>query len=268
MKARHAFNVYGAAFGLGLKEVFQEPLSLLGSTLTYVTLVIAYGNLFLALSPQDLALHRLTSSLLVQYFAATEFVVFCCSFSHFKEIQNAIRNEDIHLALLRPCPVWVVYLGQWSGQSLGRFLSLAPTALALTGWMTSTFAPDAGTLAGIVVGLPMATLLLLSFNFAIGVSCLWFQHAEPIFWIWQKLLFFFGALLWPLALYPETLQVLAWLTPFPAILAAPAQWTLTNVTNAAKYGGYASQIVWTIACLALAAQASRALARRLQKGEA
>jgi ABC-2 type transport system permease protein len=263
MNFRHQLTVFVAAAKLGFKEIFAEPIVLLGSFLTYATLIIAYGNVFKGISPEDLAANHLTLSEMIWYFGATELTFFCCSSVHFREVQNDIQNEQIHLSLLRPCPVWVVRIGEWAGQSVARFLSLIIPSLAVVLLMAGGITPNPARFLGFIASLPLATTILLCSYFMIGVSCLWMKQSEPTFWIWQKALFFFGALLWPFALYPPLLRQIAWLTPFPAILAAPAQWTL-NIGDLPLLKGFAHQVFWTVVFVALVAAVNRAVLRRLQ----
>ena len=127
---------------------------------------------------------------------------------------------------MRPCPLWIVKLGDGTGRFLARFLVLLAPCLTLTGFVAGEAFPGAGRLLGMALSAVLASPLLVASYFMLGASCLWVKQAEPMFWIWQKSMFLFGGLLWPLALYPPAVQKLAWFTPFPAMLAAPAQWGL------------------------------------------
>lgn len=267
MTLSHSFKVFIASARLGFKEVFAERLLLLGSFIIYGTLVVAYSSVFRGIPPEDLAAHQLTLSQMIWYFGATEFVLFCSSFNHFKELQYDIQNDNIHLSLLRPCPVWVLRVGEWAGQSLARSIVLFVPCFGLIAFMAGGVGFDVFRSAGFIISLPLATLILLCFYFILGTTCLWLTQAEPAFWVWQKCLFLFGALLWPLLLYPDIFNFIAWVTPFPAILAAPAQWALdTGVIL--LIGGYVHQVFWSLVLLALAAWVNRAMLHSLQKSGA
>ena len=54
----------------------------------------------------------------------------------------------------------------------------------------------------------------------VGLSAFWMHDVEPLFWVWEKLLFMFGGLMIPLAVYPVWIQKIAAFTPFSAILGA------------------------------------------------
>lgn len=267
MNLRHNLTVFAAAARLGLKAMFAERLVLFGSFLTYAALVVAYSNIFRNIPAQDLTNYHLTLSGMIWYFGATEFVIFCTSFSQFKEVQYDIQTEQIYLSLLRPCSHWIVRVGEWTGQSVTRFLVLFLPSMALVAFMAGDFGPGFGKMLGYVASLPMAMLILLCSNFMLGVACLWIVQADPAYWVWNKFLFFFGALLWPLTLYPPFLCVVAWISPFPSIFAAPAQWML-NTSAPALLGGAAHQMIWLVFSVMLVMAVSRAMLRRIQKSGA
>jgi len=216
---------------------------------------------------RDLTAHHVNFAQLAWYIGITEFVTFCAPPFHFKELQHEIQSDQIHLALLRPCPVWVIKLGEWGGRYVGRCLVLAVPGFALTYFTAGQSGLGLGALLGVVVSLPLAGMMLLAINFLIGASCLWLKQAEPAHWIVQKSLFLLGALLWPLALYPAVMSKLVWLTPFPAILAVPGDWAVTD-DAATHIGGFLHQMFWFGLFVLLVAAMNRAVLRRIQGGEA
>lgn len=268
MKIACTLKVFATTFHLGVKEIFAQRLVLFGTFLTYATLVVAYCAVFRSLPQEYLTPHNLTHEDLMAYFCSTEFVLFCASFTFFKEMQYDIQNDHIHLSLLRPCPVWLVYLGRWSGQTFARALVLLAPCAILAHAVNPSFTPSLGTFVGFAASLPCALVILLCANFIVGISCLWFRQSEPSFWIWQKFMFLFGALLWPLALYPPFMRAFAWTTPFPAVLAVPGNWMIATSDWTALALGGAHQIVWMIVFVALTALSDRALLRRIQDGGA
>ncbi|NTU76440.1 MAG: hypothetical protein HGA90_01250 [Alphaproteobacteria bacterium] len=264
MKGKHRLGVFRAAAKLGFKQVLQERLILCGQYLIFSTIVIAYAGIFRWVPESVLAPRGLTNAMLIWYMAGTEFGLFCSSF-YFKELQGEIYADQIHLALLRPCPLWVVKLGEWSGQYLARMIALVFPAVAVAGFMSGDFSLAPHFLLGLALSLPAAGVISIAAHFIIGSSCLWLKQAEPIYWIWQKCMFLFGALLWPLALYPDLLRTLVWFTPFPAILAVPAGWVLPHEASTVALS-VIYQLLWASLFVGLAAAINRALLRHIQRG--
>jgi ABC-type uncharacterized transport system permease subunit len=112
----------------------------------------------------------------------------------------------------------------------------------------------------------LAGPLLTASYFMLGASCMWLRQAEPAFWIWQKSMFLLGGLLWPLALYPSAVRHLAWLTPFPALLAVSAQWSLPG-GGWWLAAGVLHQVFWGAAIVFAMARVNRALMRAIQEGK-
>ncbi len=263
MRARHGLGVFGAAARLGFKQACAERLSLLGNFLMYAVILLAYAGVFRWIPADVLAAHHVTVEGLIAYLGVTEFVLFCAATAHYKEMQSDILSDQIHLELLRPCPAWVVRLGDWSGQYAVRFFVLFVPCAALIFFLTEGVVPSVGAVVGMLAGLPLAGLILLGSYFMVGVSCLWLKQAEPAFWVWQKALFLLGGLLWPLALYPDLLARLVWLTPFPSVLAAPAGW-MVGADVLPLVAGYLHQGFWTLVLLVLVAKTNGAMLRRIQ----
>jgi ABC-2 type transport system permease protein len=266
MRLGHAIAVFAHAAQLGLKHTLSERLLLLGSFLTYATIVLAYSAVFRAVGSASVAAHGLTQANLIWYMGLTEFVVFCTSTFQYREFAHEIQSGEIDLLLVRPCPVWIVKLGDGSGRFLARLLVLAVPCLALTGVVAGQAFPGAASLLAALLSALLASPLLTASFFMAGASCLWVRQAEPVFWIWQKSLFLLGGLLWPLSIYPPAVRLLAWLSPFPAMMATPAQWGLPG-------GGWwlaaalLHQIFWAAAIVLAMAKVDRAVLRAIQEGE-
>jgi ABC-2 type transport system permease protein len=62
----------------------------------------------------------------------------------------------------------------------------------------------------------------------IGLLTFWLHDVSPVYWVSQKLLFVLGGLMLPLEVYPGVIQRIAAFTPFPALLAGPASFMLSN----------------------------------------
>ena len=263
MRIAHGLAVFTEAARLGIKHTLSERLILLGSFLLYAAIMLTYSAVFRAIDAASIAAYGLTQSNMIWYMGVTEFVVFSTATFQYREFQHEIRSGEIDLLLVRPCPLWIVKLGDGTGRFLARFMVLSAPCLTLTGLVAGETFPGAGRLLGLALSAGLSSPLLVASYFMLGASCLWVKQAEPVFWIWQKSMFLFGGLLWPLSLYPPAVQKLAWLTPFPAMLAAPAQWGLPG-------GGWGlaanslHQIFWAVMILLVMARVDRALLRSIQ----
>ena len=116
-------------------------------------------------------------------------------------------------------------LSALAAQGIGMILVRAPfvgAAAFVCGVVFTGTAPSAVLLARFVPFALAAMLLVYGLHVVIGLLAFWLRDVTPVFWIAQKLLFVLGGLMLPLTLYPDWVQRLAHLTPFPAMLGGPA----------------------------------------------
>ncbi len=157
---------------------------------------------------------------LVWYLAATEWILLSAPQLHV-EIQEDVRSGDVAYRLPRP----VSYVGALFAQAAGMLAFRAPL-LGVTAFVCAFAytrqAPSALALLPLLVLGGWAAMLVSMLNIGVGLLAFWLTDVSPVYWIWQKLTFVLGGLMLPLALYPELLQRVASLTPFPSLLAGPA----------------------------------------------
>ena len=266
MRPGHGIAVLAESARLGLKHTLGERLLLLGSFLLYGAVMLTYSAVFRAVGTSSIAGFGLSQANLIWYMGVTELVLFCTPTFQFREFQHEIHSGDIDLLLVRPCPLWIVKLGDGTGRFWARLLVLSVPCLTLTGIVAGGGFPGIGRMAGALLCAGLASPLLTASLFMLGASCLWVRHADPIYWIWHKCLFLLGGLLWPLALYPAAVRHFAWATPFPAMIAAPAQWGLPG-GEWWLAAALLHQLFWVAAILLVMAKAGNAMLRTVQGGE-
>jgi ABC-2 type transport system permease protein len=151
----------------------------------------------------------------VWYVALTEWVVLAMPLLSI-DIEDDIRRGDIAYRIARPVSYLRTKVAEGLGSGLVRLLLIGGAGGAAAWILTGTPPPR-----GVLLSLPLATLsffLLVLWQAAIGLMAFWIGDTQPLFWIWQKLFFFLGGLLFPLDVYPEWLQRAAYFTPFAPLL--------------------------------------------------
>lgn len=135
-----------------------------------------------------------------------------------EDIEEDLRSGRLAYLLPRP----ISYLGAIFAEGLG----VLSARLLVLGLFTFVFTwIRAGDALFSVSAFPMMIAIGwfsgcvgVVFKMLVGMSAFWVQQVEPFHWIWEKLLFTLGGLMLPLVIYPQWLQQVARLTPFPAIL--------------------------------------------------
>ncbi len=260
----HSLSVFVAAARLGFRQAMAEKAAVAGHLFLLAIIVLSYSNIYRMLPAEKLAANGTDSAAMTWYLTAVEYVLFCASY-YWRETQNDIQSGQIMFHLLRPCPMWILKMGEWSGQYVARALVMLLPTLLIAAYASGKPELALNFLWSLVTVMPLAAAIYLGMNFIVGASSLWLGYAEPVWWICQKFLFFFGALLFPLALYPEILRDATWLTPFPAVMAASGWW-ISPAGMPPLLLCVAIQAAWTLATLLAVAGMTRMMSRRILNG--
>jgi ABC-2 type transport system permease protein len=262
--ARGASRALAHAFRLGWNETWEQRSALVGTFVNYAVILSLWANLFRQLHPHSLAQASLGYAQVVWYLALTELVALAIGYA-FRQIQDEILDGSVTALLVRP----VGYVALTGAQELGR-MSAKISALAVPGgalayWLTGTVPFGAAVVPAVGVSVAAGAANLLALQVLVGLSTAWFGTARPVFFIAQKLIFLLGGLVLPLDAYPAALVKIAWLTPFPAMLYAPASVAL-DPTWSHIAAMLAVQIFWVGAAWLAVVTASAAFERRFIAG--
>jgi ABC-2 type transport system permease protein len=207
---------YAAVFKIAALHALKNYKAWMGLSLFLITCLLIFSNLWQIVATRAGA-HTFSPEHLLWYIAFNEWV-----FISLPDIQDQMEQDlrTGRLAYLISRPI--SYLGATFVEAIGvlsmNLLVLGLVTLLFTWGMTGSlpFHP-AGLLLTVVFGF-LAGCVAVLFQMMIGLSAFWLQEVSPFYWLWEKLLFMFGGLILPLTVYPEWLQKIAYLTPFPAIL--------------------------------------------------
>ncbi len=262
--ATHTMRVLSLGIRLGFRQVFANAATLLAGFMIYAIIIILYAGVLRQIPDADLAGFSFTKEQMIWYLATTEIILFCAATSAFKDVQNAIVSEELHLSLLRPFPTTLAHAAIWFGENLARMTVYLPLYYILTLWLTDGQTLLPSQMIGVILSAPLGLLIMVCGSYIIGASCLWFVQSEPAFWVWNKAIFLFGAMLWPMAFYPSWLQTFMWLTPFPGTLAFGGNWTIGSSVGVLALGAL-HQIVWAIAFVFILNWFNGVILRRVQR---
>jgi len=265
MSLRHHLGVVSLGIKMGLKQSWSCKIEVLGSIIIYATVIVVWGGIIKMLPLDLLESLNLTTAGMIWYIGATEFVVFVCPSWGFKQVQNDLETGQAHLGLLRPYPDSLLRISMWTGDALVRTAAmLLPFLLVCWGLSGEIYLSVEKVLLLLSV-LPMAIGIMLAGAYMVGGSCLWLIQAEPAFWVWQKSVYILGAMVWPMAFYPEVMQKLMWLTPFPSLLAVAGDWVMAG--DLIMLGVHLlHQLFWGVVFIALLRWFDAAVLRRVQSG--
>jgi len=210
---------YAAFSRVAMAQVRHERGDLAGRVAFFAVILGVFSSLWRAAAEAGLPMGADPKQLL-WYLAITEWITLSTPQIHL-DIQETIRGGDVIYRLGRPASFVLGELATGLGLLAVRLPVLGLTAVVCAFWFTG-WVPPVATVAIVVPFGIAGAVLLTALHVWIGLLAFWMQDVSPVYWVCQKLLFVLGGMMLPLHLYPEVVQRLAALTPFPALLAAPA----------------------------------------------
>jgi len=184
--------------------------------LFYLAVLLAFSRLWLVLDGGG-RLGAVPAAAFIWYIALTEWVVLSAPLLYL-EIEEDVRRGDVAYRIARPVSYVWTKVAEATGNALMRLALLGVIGAAVAWLLAGGLPPDP---AGLLIALPLGILalfVLLLWQAVIGLTAFWLQDAAPAFWIWQKLLFVLGGLMFPLEVYPDWLHRAAYWTPFAPML--------------------------------------------------
>jgi ABC-2 type transport system permease protein len=232
---------YTAFFCLSFRHALKNYKALAGLSIFLVTCLIIFANLWKIAAAKTGAV-SLQPDQLLWYIAFNEWVLVSIPDTQ-DDMEEDLRSGRLAYLLPRPISYPGATFAEAAGTLAANLIVLGIVTFAFTWW-------QAGALPFHPMGLPvtlifgfLSGLIAVVFQMIVGLSAFWVHDVNPFYWIWEKMLFMLGGLMLPLAIYPEWMQMLAHLTPFPAILSQRSSLALDfNIGNIAALS--ASLFLW------------------------
>ena len=208
---------YAFLFKLSFLHTLRNYKALIGLSIFFLmTCMVIYANLW-KIAAARVGAVDLAPDQLLWYIAFNEWVLISLP-----DIQDDMEEDfrSGRLAYLLPRPL--SYIVGTFAEALGAYT----VNLTVLGIVTFLFAYyQVGGITFPLMGLPLiiafafaAGIVGILFQMMVGLSAFWTHDVNPVYWIWEKLLFLFGGLMLPLIVYPAWMQKAAHFTPFPLIL--------------------------------------------------
>jgi ABC-2 type transport system permease protein len=263
-RAARVSGKYLAIARAGARRALAERTVLVGRSVFLGVILFVFSRIWHVIGASS-ALPGVGERELVWYLAITEWSVLSVP-PLFLSIEAEVRSGDVACRLVRP----VSYVGAQIAEALGeaavRLALLGPSAFAFAFLLAGGLPADP---RGLWLALPLgavATTIAILCMAAIGLSAFWIVDTSPFFWIWQKLMFVLGGLLFPLELYPDWLQRIAHSTPFPLMCWASGRMALGFAPRDALASGLEGATWIAVLIGLLIAMSGRARARLTVSG--
>lgn len=207
---------YWAIFQLSFIHALRNYKALIGLSIFLITCLTIFAHLWKIAAARK-GVISFTPEQLLWYIAFNEWVLISIPDTQ-DDMEQDLRSGRLAYLLPRP----ISYLGSIFAEAAGT-LTVNLIVLGFVTFLFTWFQVDAlpfhpASLPIIILFGFAAGAIGILFRMLIGLSTFWLHEADPLLWIWEKMLFMLGGLMLPLTVYPQWLQSIAYLTPFPSIL--------------------------------------------------
>lgn len=213
---------YWAAAKIAMAQASVARSVLVGRIVLFAIFVTLYARIWQLVGEHG-TLGEFGRTDLIWYLTITEWLALSLPPLHL-DIEADVRNGNLAYLLPRPVSYLWLRFAEALGTLLVRMLGLGVFGFGMALYLGGGL-PSGGLLAlvcGALTAVVAATLNLV-FSAIIGLSAFFVEDASPAYWVWQKLSFVFGGLMFPLDIYPDAMQKIAHATPFPSLLYAPGR---------------------------------------------
>jgi ABC-2 type transport system permease protein len=202
-------------------------------------------------APEDLA----------AYFLVAMWVIHL-TFIYVLEVEGRVRRGEYSQLLVRPVhPIFADLAANLAFKALSAPVLAVATAALIFG-VGPRFEPPAWAVAAFVPALLLAFVVRVLNGWTLSLVAFWLTRIQAVIQAYLFVLFYLSGELAPLVLFPGWVQTVAWLSPFPWMLAFPVELLLGRLTPAEAVAGLAMQLLWAAVSLGLLALCWRAATRR------
>ena len=230
-----------------IRSGMKNQMAYLSSFITRNLFLIIILYVFQALWKQVYAgrtdLGGFTLAQMVWYLSVTEAVMLSRS-SLWMTVQDEVKDGTVAYGLTRPLPYTRLTIMRFLGEGSVRILPLIVIGIVMA-------QISVGTLNLFWRGLPAGLLLMAGaliiaaqFEMLIGLAAFGMEDVTPLYWIFQKIIFIFGGMFFPVTLYPEVLADVLRILPFSFISYWPASVTVTG--GSGFLPALAGQLFWIL----------------------
>ncbi len=199
----------------------------------------------------------------VTYTGLTQAVIVYLSIFGWYDLMNAVHQGDVGADLLKPMRLFTFWLAQDLGRALVGLALRGLTIMLVYALLFDIAYPRGWQWGALVVTLALSWLLSFAYRFLVNLAAFWSPDARGIGRFAFVVVMFFSGFLMPLRFFPDWVQRVAYLTPFPHMLNTVVEIYLGVVTGPALLQALLAQALWTaglvVLCQLVLARATRRL---------
>ena len=200
----------------------------------------------------------------VTYTGLTQAVIVYLSIFGWYDLMNAVHQGDVGADLLKPMRLFTFWLAQDLGRALVGLALRGLTIMLVYALLFDIVYPNGLVQWGaLALALGLSWLLSFAYRFLVNLAAFWSPDAKGIGRFAFVIVMFFSGFLMPLRFFPDWVQGVAYLTPFPHMLNTVVEVYLGVVTGPALARALLAQALWAVGLVVLCQLVLHKATRRL-----
>lgn len=188
----------------------------------------------------------------ITYTGLTQAVIVYLSIFGWYDLMNAVHQGEIAADLLKPMRLFSFWLAQDLGRALVGLILRGFTIMLVYALIFDISYPSTAAQWGaLVVALALSWLLSFAYRFLVNLAAFWSPDARGIGRFAFVIVMVFSGFLMPLRFFPDWVQTLAYLTPFPHMLNTVVEVYLGVLEGPALVQALLVQALWATGLVAL-----------------
>jgi ABC-2 type transport system permease protein len=177
---------------------------------------------------------------------------------------NSVHSGDVAGDLLKPMNIFTFWLARDLGRALAALLLRGVTMMVMFALVWELTVPGSGAQwLALLSACLLAWLVSFAWHFLVNLAAFWTPNARGIGRFGFLITWFLSGFLMPLRFFPEWVQRLASLTPFPHMVNTIVETYLGLLKGPALWQALLLQALWAVILVAAGQLILRRAVRRL-----
>jgi ABC-2 type transport system permease protein len=184
----------------------------------------------------------------ITYTVLTQAVLAYLSLFGWYDLMNSVHSGEVATDLLKPMGYFNFWLARDLGRALVQFLLRGVTLLIGYGLVFDLIYPtNGGQWTAVFLAVILSWLVSFAFRFLVNLPAFWTPNAQGFGRFFFMAAWFFSGFLMPLPFFPDWVQTIAHLTPFPHMINTVMQIFIGELTGWALAAALLQQAAWFVA---------------------
>ena len=229
------------------RRTLTYRIATLAGLITNVFFGLIRASVLVALFGQQSEVSGYTVTSIITYTGLSQALIAYLMLFGWYDLMDGVHTGEISTQLLKPLSLFRYWLAHDLGRAIAHlFLRGVSIMLIYELMFDLTYPKDLGQWLALLVSLFFAWWLSMVWRFLVNLAAFWSPNAQGF----GRLLFFaanfFSGFMMPLGLFPDWLQTLCYLTPFPYMINVVIEIYLNIITGSELVFLLALQLIWIL----------------------